>query len=452
MYSKKNFCNIKLISYSLIIILFLLFSPIDQSKLYSRNSSISNNPRIIDKTASINNIQVPIISLDVAVKDSYAYLIGEYYFSYYNLEKPSPEFEGFMRDPYRSNITLHAVNQIEIQNNYMYILEVYSYHVSPIANLYVAEILNPYTIDILGNHSFNASINTELYSKLHELVIVDDYAFIGTSWYNKSNDDLSLVLTSIIDISNKSNPFGVGSYLDSGVLTDLTVKNDKIFLTMSAQRRYNVTDNHSPYYVGENLLVILDIANKSQPTKIFQQNLSHRPCSVAIQNKYLYLSFYDSGLEIYDIEDIVNPVLHVSTNIESRKIVFDENIAYVLENEKLKIFDTTEVNKLKKIGEKMVRFRGENGAFHDCVVENNLVLAIRIVQYYGPFIIFDCSNIKNPKIIYPEVDDDALRYELKIIIFGYVISPVIIFSLLTLVTRLLFLKRKKKEVLTKNGV
>lgn len=451
MYWKKRFCNIKLIIYSLIIILFLLFSPINQSKLYARNSSISNSPRIIDNTASINNIQVPIISLDVAVKDSYAYLIGEYYFSYYNLEKSIPEFEGFINNPYTANKTFDAtLNQIEIQDNYMYILGNYGYQ-SPVAVFYVAEMINSTTIDLLGSLMFNTSNDLIIAYYLHDLVIEDNYAFIGTTWYNTSYTDPCVFLTTIIDLNNKSNPLEIGNYIDSGFCTNIFVKNDELFLTVSTQKLYNLTDN-SYYNVGENKLVILDISNKSQPTKIHQLNLSFRPCSVITQNNYLYLSYLDSGFEIYDIDDVFNPVLIFSSNKKSRKIVIEGNLAYILEEEKLITFDISKANNPKKLGEKVVRFRGENGVFHDFIVEDNLVLAVRQVQFYGAFIIFDCSNIKNPKIIYPAVDDDALRYELSIIIFGYVISPVIIVIFLILVTRLLSLKRKKKHAINEIGV
>lgn len=433
----------------MIISLFLF--PSYKSKTNISYSIIQRTSNIEDNSVSINNIQVPIISLDVAVKNSYAYLVGENHFSYYRLDTSKPERVGYVEetDDYYNRSFL-ALNQIEIQGNYMYLLGSRSHYSSANATLFVAELYDANNFEVLGNCSFNASNVGALAAYIHELYIEDDYAFIGTTWYNTTYEDIAISLISILDISNKSNPVVLGNYNDTGICRGFAMENDTLFLALSEQAVYDAP-NFSYTYIGENRLVILDVSNKSQPLKIHQLNLSHSPCSAAIHNGYLYLSYSNSSFEIYNIDDIQNPNLLISSNINSRNIVFENDLTYILEKNKLLIVDTEDIYNFRIIGQKKVRYRGENGIFHDCIIENNLVFAVRQVQYYGSFIIFDCTNERNPKIIFPDADASDVLHELTLTISGYVISPIIFVSIIFFVTRLLIKRNKKREVKNENG-
>jgi len=429
---------------SFILLMSVIFYP---NPIFVCSKRISDNR---NEELGINNIDIPITSLDVAVRGSYAYLVREYSFSYYNLNAESgPEFVGYLDNYYEYyNRTFDDVNQIEIRDNNMFIFSTHGSW-SPInGSLYITEFENESSLEILGTVSINATHGGPMYYWIQNLVVEDNFVYIGTTWLNTTYEDRTISLISIIDYSNKSKPFEIGRYISTDMCNEIAVDNDRLFFITTTQQAYNLTD-HSTYEIGENKLEVLDISNKSQPIRVQKLSLEEMPSSIIVENDLLFLAYYGGSLEIYNVSDVLNPALLTSYKFEARKLVKEDNHLYVLENDKLVIYDATDHRSLKKIGEKKVRFRGENSRFIDCTIDGNLVLAVRQVQYYGTFIIFDCTNLKYPKIIYPEVDSNALRLEITIIVFGYVISPMIFLSIFILVIRI---QVKKKQSLKKESV
>ena len=440
-FKKKPIIILKAITFIFLTLLtpinFCSYNNLEINQYHRRNEETILN---------VDYIQYPNDLLDVDVKNSYVYKIQEYFndiFSFYKFENNVLEWQGYIEDPFKDNRTFGFLHQIEIQDDFMYILGNTQYN-SRLARFYVAEFLANHSINVLAIHSFNATDGYQYTNRYQNLIVNDNYAYIGTTWGKNLEDDSQICHTTIIDLDNKSKPIEISNYTVLGVHSDLVVENNKLFLLIEKQRRYN-SSSDSLYYFGENQLVVLDILNKSNPVKIQHLNLTSRPCSVAINNNYLYISYHESTLEIYDIEDLENLVLVKSTNIESRKVVFKEDLTYILENEKLIILDTTNINNFGKIGEKRLRFKAKKGKFHDCVVEGNHIYGVRKSFDYGSFIIFDCSNKENPKIVYPDTLASYTRNRILLIIFGYVIPPVIVVTCSVLLIRLSIHKKLEKK-------
>ncbi|MFX1538482.1 MAG: hypothetical protein ACFFDI_30185, partial [Promethearchaeota archaeon] len=161
-----------------------------------------------------------------------------------------------------------------------------------------------------------------------------------------------------------------------------------------------------------------------------------------------YIAYSGKGFDIFDVSLLpaVQKVNSYRANVDSVKIVLIDDLCYILSAEGILIFDVSDISNIKRLGKYTLRFQGD-GTFKDFKIVDNTAYAARYVTgFEAPFVIFDITDPNNPAEIFPTTISQRQRtFWLITIILGYIIAPVVIVSISTLISVIILKERRKKK-------
>gem|GEM_PF-4431006 len=287
------------------------------------NSDIKNfcildisNPSSPFVVGSLDDDTNLYIAISLAISGKYCYVAnedsnsGKKNFCILDISNPSSPFVVGSLD---DDTNLYYARSLAISGKYAYVVNSYTWGPDK-KNFCILDISNPSSPFVVGS----LDDDTNLYLA-HSLAISGKYAYVA-------NDDSSSGTKNfcILDISNPSSPFVVGS------LDDDTNLYHAYSLAISGKYAYVANNDISS---GKKNFCILDISNPSSPFVVGSldddTNLYHA-YSLAISGKYCYVANYDwlsnkKNFAILDISGLDAPTASIG-NISSNTIRVSENL------------------------------------------------------------------------------------------------------------------------------
>ena len=269
---------------------------------------------------------------------------------------------------------------------------------TPLLNLEVVSDLNalraPHAIDIEGNYAYIADCHEGL---------------------------------KIIDISNKSNPYIIGSLDTSGHASDLCIKGNYAYIADgdNGLQIIDITSKGNPYIVknfnvpnqaifvviegnyayiadGNNFLNIVDIDNNRNPSIVGNCNLSDNIHNIVLKDDYVYTANCSSGLQTVNAKDKVNPYIEGNYNdcAHVEKVCIEQNYAYLLDGQNgLQIVDIIDKTNPELLGFSPLPFSSSimyvNGYLAYVLDNNGNLHIIDITNKEKPFI---SSSLNIPEV------------------------------------------------------
>lgn len=255
------------------------------------------------------------------------------------------------------------------------------------------------------------------------------------SSFNTNNYEYEI---DILNISLKNNIQKISSFNTSGHIIDLCFENNSLYLL------HNTRQNK-----GDNKLEVFDLENLENITKTQTIALDSYPTSIEMFGNKLAIVYPNFGVEFYTYpqDSTLNRLYKISTATSANALLIEDDLAYILFEDRLVISNLTITNGYNILGQKIVKFQGE-GSIEDLEKVGDIIYAVRqVTSYNAPLFIFDCSELSNPELIYPtSINEFQYNSWLLIMILGFGVSPLIILTIITLlVIKAIRNKRKEKQ-------
>ena len=149
--------------------------------------------------------------------------------------------------------------------------------------------------------------------------------YFNTVWMNLIFCFLMLLIFLILFGTETTNaeeeeitPRFVGDYKDDGWILDVIVRDNHAFI---ADRDYG--------------LLILNLTNKSSPTKESHLDLDGGARGIALSGDYVYIGNVENGLSIIDVSNVKKPKLasQYDTDGEAHGVAVDGEFAYICDHD-----------------------------------------------------------------------------------------------------------------------
>lgn len=350
---------------------------------------------VLDMSNPTNPVRVasydllPDIPYDVAVKDGYAYVIGEWL---HVLDISNPLAPVEVAQTYAPGVSQH----MSIENDKLYSVNW--------SGLRVVDIGNPDTPVAVGHHPIG---NVGYWAKA---AVKDGLAYVAAG-------QPGLV---VVDVSNPTNMTSVGTFASDDYPSDVRFKGNYAYLAgRGGLVVMNVTNPASPvrvwgsnnrneYVYGIALsaagdhayvacvdgLYIFDIANPTNVVALGKHGTSQAAVDVAMRGAYAHIIVEREGLQVIDISDPLHPRLAALHELSGYTDDVQKvgNLLYVSDRVGgLRIMELS-ASGLNEIG----RFRPTSGqVLQSKIIGNRAYLACD----QGGFQIVDVSNPRNPVLL-----------------------------------------------------
>jgi len=409
----------------LIIILFLISGQILFSLLANNNTKGAFNEPTNDPP-SINNLGSPFyFTRQTLINNSIAYCnYWDFLLSIFDFSNPNDRI-------HLGNCSLEGGGFEGVMNFFdKYICYILPFNVSfyDISDPENPHINNTYPID-LGFRLVGLEI-------CNNIGFVAGYRRIKINDYNFSFDG-TLKILNLTDTTNTI----IGEYYNEKLVQDIMIKDNlSVIVDNNIWDEYN---NNKDYLNG---FEIIDISNLTNPIRLSEWQGKCKPVRAKIIGNYLYLTTYDRGLLVFDINDPTIPILvnEYKKYTSFSGMFYDETWLYVTFDKGLYILDVTDPLNIEKIGKKRIYFEG-NGEFGEVIVENDLAYASRSSEFYGREIfVFDVSDPNNPEKLFPlgiKIGFKTTNFLIMFSVFGG-ISIVII---TVIVVSIVVVRKKRKK-------
>jgi hypothetical protein len=155
-----------------------------------------------------------------------------------------------------------------------------------------------------------------------------------------------------------------------------------------------VIDSNYAYVIDSTNLLILNIADRTNPIFAGSLSIPGQPHRMDVKNGYAYLAAGDSGLQIVDATNPSNPhiVGTYSTEEPSLDIVADNNYAYLLDFSHMRILDISNPTMPNELGEIDSLFYTEGLSKKDCFIYmiywpriSDILYAVNVSDPYNPY-------------------------------------------------------------------
>ncbi len=198
-----------------------------------------------------------------------------------------------LRDNIRLNKTLTPIG--EYNNSlgrafYVYVSDDFAYvTASDTSTFTILNVTNKSNPTFMSNYTNTTNMDTP-----YSIFVKDDYAYVTSS----SNNSLF-----IFNITNKSDPIVVGYYEDSsppysiGGAFEVYVRDDYAYVTANP--------------LGDDFLTIINVTNKSNPQGVGDYNFSigWNPSGVFVENDYAYVTSQSTNFSILNVTNKSNILL-----------------------------------------------------------------------------------------------------------------------------------------------
>ncbi len=193
--------------------------------------------------------------------------------------------------------------------------------------------LSPYNITVSGNYAYVANgqagllvinisnkSNPYIVGSVDTPGIANEVAISGNYAYVADDRDLSYQTSQslqVINISNKSNPYIVGAVDRPGSYKGIAVSGNYVYVTVEG--------------TSHNGIEIFNISNPSNPQWVNSIQTSRLPSNVTVSGNYAYVGGYYAGFTIMDISTPSAPLIigTIDTQGQPESITVSGNYAYV---------------------------------------------------------------------------------------------------------------------------
>lgn len=279
--------------------------------------------------------------IDMVINDSYLYISQMPGFSIYDISTPesvslTERVENFDGSDYSS---------LFIKNDYLYLLSEMLLLIYDIGNPQFPELIASYYPDdaltdiaVFNSRMYISQYGDGLIALDHKEQIISEpigkyqpFGFLK-NLYIKGNKLYAITTNSefyIIDISDLASPTTIGSIMISGYPGDIIVS-DSI-----------------AYIAGPKIINIIDVTDPANILKVDSIDINEYSPSLDLVNEYLYVADGLRGLKIFDVSNLISPILvgsYSNDRLDAAHILVKGNYAYILNfaYRRLSIFDISD--------------------------------------------------------------------------------------------------------------
>ncbi|MFN0066706.1 MAG: LVIVD repeat-containing protein, partial [Limisphaerales bacterium] len=195
---------------------------------------------------------------------------------------------GFREEP--SRVPLHSASRIQVVGQYAFLTVPGPWDGTlegsgELRVLDISDLGNPLPVATLGGEGPIGSVE-----------IAGNLACLSVRYRRGAGTALPGVVH-VLDISRPGQPVRLGTFQTDGMVTQIRLVGDRLYIAQSAAGSVPVDD-----------LIIVDLSQPSQPVKIGGLGAGQGYSDLEIIGNTLYMAGYFSGLAILDTQDPANPV------------------------------------------------------------------------------------------------------------------------------------------------